>query len=63
MDVNQLREKGNNAYADKRYEEALHLYSEALKLEPANFVLLSNRSAAYAHLNQYEAAFQDAVKV
>lgn len=63
MDVNQLREKGNNLYADKRYQEALELYSQALHLEPSNYVLLSNRSAAYAHLGLYENALADASEV
>lgn len=42
------------------FERAVHLYSEAIALEPSNHILYSNRSAAYVKLGQFARALQDA---
>eukprot|EP00249_Psilotum_nudum_P019303 c27187_g1_i1 orf=247-1761(+) len=45
--------KGNFNFRNGNYEEAIHNYSEAYKLRPADpTVLLSNRSAAFCKLSQ-----------
>lgn len=42
------------------YKEAILLYTHAIKIEPNNDMLHSNRSLAYLRLKQYALALQDA---
>jgi pentatricopeptide repeat protein len=37
-----LKEKGNSFFKQKRYEEAITFYNKALKLNPKSDVLYSN---------------------
>ncbi|KAK2575716.1 hypothetical protein KPH14_012105 [Odynerus spinipes] len=60
--VSALKEKGNAALQDGRFDEAIKYYTEAIALDSSNHVLYSNRSAAYAKAKQYEKAFEDAEK-
>jgi len=46
--------------AQKKYSEAIDLYSQALKLVPSNPIYLSNRAAAYSASAQHEKARDDA---
>ena len=57
-----LKEKGNSALQDGRFEEAIKYYTEAIALDTNNHVLYSNRSAAYAKAGKYEQALEDAEK-
>lgn len=41
---------------------AVALYSEALKIDPNNHILYSNRSAALIKMGQFSRALQDALK-
>ncbi|XP_034173674.1 stress-induced phosphoprotein 1 [Osmia lignaria lignaria] len=60
--VSVLKEKGNSALQDGRFEEAIKHYTEAIALDTNNHVLYSNRSAAYAKAGKYEQALEDAEK-
>ena len=56
-----LRERGNTLFKEGRYADARDQYTEALKYDPCNAVIYSNRSAAHAKLQDYELALRDAV--
>ncbi|VDI39404.1 Hypothetical predicted protein [Mytilus galloprovincialis] len=58
-----LKSKGNTFMERHKFERAIVLYSEALELAPTDHLSLSNRSHAYALLENYKAALEDAEKV
>ncbi|KAI8919613.1 hypothetical protein BC831DRAFT_430948 [Entophlyctis helioformis] len=49
---------GNKLYGDKKYSDAIDLYSQAIKLSPSA-VFYGNRAAAYANLYEYENVISD----
>jgi len=53
---------GNRSFAQGKYDEAVHYYSEAIEIFPDNHVLYSNRSAAYMQLKNWDKALEDAEK-
>ncbi len=59
-DAAQLKDAGNKAFAAKKYQEAVELYSKAIDLDGGNHVLWGNRSAAKAGLKDWSAALADA---
>ena len=61
--ANELKEKGNKAFAVKNYDLAIDLFSQALELDPTNHVLFSNRSAAHAGNREWDRALNDAEQV
>lgn len=62
MQVYLLKQKGNSALEEGRYEEAIKHYTEAIGLDENNHVLYSNRSAAFAKAGKYKQALEDAEK-
>jgi stress-induced-phosphoprotein 1 len=61
--VNELKAQGNKAFQDKQYDAAIDLFSQAIKLDPQNHVLWSNRSAARAGKREWAEALADAEEV
>lgn len=59
----EAKDRGNAAFKAREYEAAVHHYSDGIDLSPDNYVLYSNRSAAYAALNLNLLALKDAVKI
>ncbi|CAH1796744.1 unnamed protein product [Owenia fusiformis] len=57
-----LKETGNTCMRDGKFIEAILHYSQALKLEPINPLLHSNRSLAFLKCQQYYLALGDAEK-
>ncbi|XP_037083407.1 hsp70-Hsp90 organizing protein-like [Pollicipes pollicipes] len=56
----ELKEKGNACLKDGKYHEALLHYSHAIKREPNNHLLYSNRSHVLLKLEQHFLALEDA---
>jgi len=61
--VDELREKGNACVKEGNHVEAVLHYSSALKADPNNFAIHSNRSLAFLKMQQFYLAYQDAKKV
>jgi stress-induced-phosphoprotein 1 len=61
IEFNKLKEKANECYTEGKYNEAVEIYSQLLEWEPENYMVLSNRSAAYIKLEKWSEALNDAV--
>lgn len=57
-----MKDKGNKALQEGKYDEAVKCYTEGIAVDPSNHVLYSNRSAAYAKAEKYSQALEDAEK-
>lgn len=60
--VIKLKEKGNACVREEKYEEAIFHYSHALKLDPLNYSIYSNRSLAFLKMQQYYLSMDDALQ-
>jgi small glutamine-rich tetratricopeptide repeat-containing protein alpha len=56
----QLKGEGNKAMSAKDYGAAIDAYTKAIEIHPTNPVYFSNRSAAYAQVQQHDNAIEDA---
>jgi len=54
------KSKGNQHFQKGEFKEASEAYTEAIQFAPNDHVLYSNRSGAYASLEQYDKALADA---
>ena len=59
-EVEALRAEGNAAFGAKRFEDAVRLYGDAIKLAADNGLLYGNRAAALIQLGKAELAVADA---
>lgn len=62
LKVNSLKDQGNAALNAGKFDDAITFYTNAIKLDPSNHVLYSNRSAAYAKAEKFKEALSDAEK-
>ncbi|KAK0088868.1 hypothetical protein PV325_010465 [Microctonus aethiopoides] len=59
--VEKLKEQGNNCVRQQKYAEAMFHYTHAIKLDPRNHSLFSNRSYVFLKMQQYHFAMEDAL--
>lgn len=52
--------RGNTAFQSGDYSTAVTAFTEAISHDPTDHVFFSNRSGAYASLNEFESALKDA---
>ena len=62
-----LKNKGNELFRKKNYEEALKLYTQAIQLCPPDkrkemSTFYQNRAACYEHMKQFEQVIHDSTK-
>ncbi|XP_043474728.1 stress-induced-phosphoprotein 1 [Leptopilina heterotoma] len=60
--ITELKDKGNKALQEGKYDEAVKYYTEGIAIDGSNHVLYSNRSAAYAKAEKYSQSLEDAEK-
>ncbi|CAN8000469.1 unnamed protein product [Ixodes pacificus] len=53
------KEEGNELYKQKKYEDAIKLYTEAIELDGSNVAYYTNRAACLMMLGQYQTALED----
>ena len=58
-----MKEEGNKCLKEGKYHEAMLHYTHAIKLDPSQYQLYSNRSLVFLKLQQYYYAHQDAKEV
>lgn len=60
LSVEELKVKGNECVKDGKFIEAVLHYTQAIKMDPNNYLLYSNRSFAFLKLDQHYLSLQDA---
>lgn len=60
LSVEDLKTKGNENVKEGKFIEAVLHYTQAIKMDPNNYVLYSNRSFAFLKLEQHYLSLQDA---
>jgi tetratricopeptide (TPR) repeat protein len=58
--VEDLKMKGNECVKESKFIEAVLHYTQAIKMDPNNYILYSNRSFAFLKMDQHYLALQDA---
>ncbi|XP_064619516.1 protein STIP1 homolog [Lineus longissimus] len=62
-EAEELKKKGNDCVKEQKFAEAVLHYSHALKMDPNNHLLYSNRSLAFLKMEQHYHALEDAKTV
>ncbi|ORY57764.1 uncharacterized protein BCR38DRAFT_448605 [Pseudomassariella vexata] len=60
--ADELKALGNKAIAEKKFDEAIDAFTQAIAIDGSNHVFYSNRSAAYASKRDWDNALKDAEK-
>ena len=57
-----MKNKGNDAYKNKKFEEALSLYEQAIQINPDEPLYYNNKAAVYIELKQFESALGEVAR-
>jgi len=55
----EFKDKGNKAFGEKKYKDAIAHYTQAVKFDDSDAAFYSNRSAAYMGVNDFTNALSD----
>lgn len=58
--ANEYKTLGNEAFKNKKYEEAIEYFTKAIECNPSDHVFYSNRSGSYLNNSNYQKALEDA---
>eukprot|EP01102_Stenamoeba_stenopodia_P003603 TRINITY_DN13789_c0_g1_i1.p1 TRINITY_DN13789_c0_g1~~TRINITY_DN13789_c0_g1_i1.p1 ORF type:complete len:253 (+),score=64.05 TRINITY_DN13789_c0_g1_i1:103-759(+) len=62
-EAKKLKDEGNTLFAERKYDEAIHCYTQALFVAPPSHkecaVFYANRAACYIYLTQYDEVVKD----
>lgn len=56
----EFKNLGNEAFKNKKYEEAIQYFTQAIECNPNDHVFFSNRSGSYLNAGKYTNALEDA---
>jgi stress-induced-phosphoprotein 1 len=56
------KQRGNESYQAKQFEEALRLYDEAIELDPTDMTFYLNKAAVYIETKEYDASVENCHK-
>jgi len=59
-EAEEFKKKGNDAFKEKNFDEAIKNYNKAITLDPNNASYYSNRSGAWSSKGNHESALKDA---
>lgn len=62
LHASQLKDEGNVAFGEEKWDEAIALFTQAIEIDPDNEIFYSNRSAAYMKVDSISKALHDAEK-
>ncbi len=61
-EANEMKKKGNDLYKDKKFDEALAAYDQAIAIDPTNMTFHSNKAAVYLTNKQYDQCIEACMK-
>lgn len=59
LTAEELKQLGNSAFANNQYKKAAKIYRDAIKLDPNNSILYSNRALSFIKLQDWDRALRD----
>eukprot|EP00409_Alexandrium_fundyense_P002355 CAMPEP_0185903958 /NCGR_PEP_ID=MMETSP0196C-20130402/3248_1 /TAXON_ID=2932 /ORGANISM="Alexandrium fundyense, Strain CCMP1719" /LENGTH=100 /DNA_ID=CAMNT_0028623133 /DNA_START=90 /DNA_END=388 /DNA_ORIENTATION=+ len=61
-EAEEYKKRGNDAFKERKWDEAIKQYNKAIALDPTNAAYYSNRSGAWSSKSNHESALADANK-
>lgn len=61
--ASKVKQLGNQFFKEAKYSKAARFYSEAIRVDKANYQTLCNRCLCYLKLKKYAFAYADAIAV